>query len=63
MKRKFKQWWSLIPPRSISTKQTITSDLTEHKKTTIYYIGNPSPCLGQAQKKNLLGEDVFLYQY
>ena len=36
MKRKFKQWWSTIPP--ISTKQTITShlnwtELTEHKKT------------------------------
>jgi len=25
MKRKFKQWWSSIPP--ISTKQTITSHL------------------------------------
>ena len=30
MKRKFKQWWSTIPP--ISTKQTILSELIEHKK-------------------------------
>ena len=45
MKRKFKQWWSTIPP--IPIKRTISSQIIECKK---YDVGNPSPVLGQAQK-------------
>jgi hypothetical protein len=49
MKRKFKQWWSTIPP--ISTKQAFTSDLNtlNMKKrlvTMIYDVRNPGPGLG-----------------
>ena len=50
MKRKFKQWWSTIPP--ISTKQAFTSDLNtlNMKKrlvTMIYDVRNPGPGLWQ----------------
>jgi len=50
MKRKYKQWWSIIPP--ISTKRKITSHLhsLNTKKTTTYDVGNPGPGLGQAHK-------------
>ena len=29
---------------------TLSHSLAEHKKTTIYDVGNPSPCFGQAEK-------------
>ena len=51
IKRKFKQWWSTIPP--ISTKWPITSHHSSSnikKKTSTYNVGNPSPGLWQAQK-------------
>jgi hypothetical protein len=55
MKRKFEQWWSIIPP--LSTKQATTSYLKwlnkTNKKTMTYGVGNSGPGLGQAQK---LGE-------
>jgi hypothetical protein len=48
MKRRFKQWWSTIPP--ISTKRTInhlSAQLIEQvKETTINDIGNPCPGTG-----------------
>jgi hypothetical protein len=45
MKRKFKQWWSSIPP--ISTKRTFTFHLNSlnTKKTMTYDVGNPCPGL------------------
>jgi hypothetical protein len=50
MKRKFKQWWSSIPP--LSTKRTNTTELTEHKKkTTIYNVGNPVPGFRSGTKR------------
>jgi hypothetical protein len=50
IKRKIKEWWSIIP--SVSTKWTTTSHLKSLniKKTTTYDAGNPGPGLGQAQK-------------
>jgi hypothetical protein len=53
MKRKIKQWWSIIPP--ISTKQTITSvpNSLNTKMTTIYDVGNSYP--GLVQNTNVAG--------
>jgi len=50
MKRKFKQWWSSIPP--LSTERKITSHLhsLNTKTPTSYDVGNESPDLVQAQK-------------
>ena len=45
MKRKFKQWWSSIPP--ISTKRTVTSHLYWTQTDQTYDVGNQSPGLGQ----------------
>jgi hypothetical protein len=58
MKGKFKQWWSIIPPRS--TKQTITSHrnwLNTKKGTTTYGVGNSGPGLGQAQKNHPMNDN------
>ena len=46
MKRKFKQWWSIIP--QISTTSDLKSLNT--KKVTTYDIRHPGPGLRQAQK-------------
>jgi hypothetical protein len=46
MKRKFKQWWSIIP--QISTTSDLKSLNT--KKVTTYDIWHPGPGLRQAQK-------------
>jgi hypothetical protein len=51
MKRKFKQWWSIIP--SIQKNRTITASHLNSLnlvKTTIYDVGNPGSGLGQTQK-------------
>ena len=48
IKRKFKQWWSTIPP--IWKKRPITSHLEDIKKNMTYDFGNPGPDLRQAQK-------------
>ena len=51
MKKKFKQWWSTIPP--MSTNQTITSHLkpsSTKKKTMTYDVRNPGSGLKQANK-------------
>jgi len=55
MKRKFEQWYSIIPP--ISTKWATTSDfnLLNIKKTTTYDVGNPSLYLGQSNSTNVSG--------
>jgi len=49
MKRKFKQWWSTIPP--ILTKRTIISDLISlNIQIMTYNIRNPCPGMWQTQK-------------
>ena len=51
MKRKFKQWWSTIPP--ILTKRTITyhlNSLNTKKKPTTYDFGKPGPDSGHEQQ-------------
>ena len=50
MKRKYKQWWSTIPP--ISTNRTISSHLKSPNitKTTTHGVRNPDPRFGPAQK-------------
>ena len=57
LKVNFKQWWSTIPP--ISTNE---QPLTEHKKTTIYYIRNLCPDLEQAQRPLTLEIYVLAWQ-
>ena len=63
MKRKFKQWWSTIPP--ILIYYHLSPLLTEHKKTTTYKVGNP--VLDWDRQTNLAGlvchiEMLFFHQ-
>ena len=49
-KKVFKKQYQ-FPQYQQSEKLTlILTEFTVHKKTTAYYIGNPGPGLGQAQK-------------
>jgi hypothetical protein len=52
MKRKFKKWWSAIPPISTSEQSQLTLTYWAHKNglRTTYDVGNPGPGIEQTQE-------------